>query len=136
MPTVSSERLSTPVRAFMRPGVITIAEHASLLDAKRAMVRHDVHAVLVVAEADGRPLGWVSASGLLRWLERDMEAIQASHAITEPAHYIEPANTAHDAVEALGTPGVSHLLVSPVAGGTPHGVVAPLDLLELMTRPS
>ena len=82
------------------------------------------------------PLGWVSDSGLLAWLERDLGAIQASHAITEPAHYIEPASTAHDAVEALAAPGVSHLLVSPVAGGTPHGVVAPLDLVELVTRPS
>jgi CBS domain-containing protein len=136
MPTLSPERLSTPVRDFMRPGVITIAEHASLLDAKRAMTRHGVHAVLVVGEADGRPLGWVTDSGLLPWLERDLGAIQASHAITEPAHYIEPASTAHDAVEALAEPGVSHLLVCPVAGGTPHGVVAPLDLVELVTRPS
>jgi CBS domain-containing protein len=136
MPTLSPERLSTPVRDFMRPGVITIAEHASLLDAKRAMTRHGVHAVLVVGEADGRPLGWVTDSGLLPWLERDLGAIQSSHAITEPAHYIEPASTAHDAVEALAAPGVSHLLVSPVAGGTPHGVVAPLDLVDLVTRPS
>ena len=101
MPMLSPERLSTPVREFMRPGVITIAEHASLLDAKRAMARHGVHAILVVGEADGRPLGWVTDSGLLPWLERDLDAIQASHAITEPAHYIEPASTAHDAVEAL-----------------------------------
>jgi CBS domain-containing protein len=133
MPTISSERLSTPVREFMRPGVICIAEHASLLDAKRAMVRHGVHAVLVVGEADGRPLGWVSDSGLLPWLERDLAAIQASHAITEPAHYIDPAGTAHEAVEALAAPSVSHLLVSPTVGGPPHGVVAPLDLVDLLT---
>ena len=45
---VPSERLTTSVRAFMRPGVITVPEHATLLEAKRAMVHHGVHAVLIV----------------------------------------------------------------------------------------
>lgn len=134
MPTAASERLATPVRDFMRPGVISIAEHASLLDAKRAMVRHGVHAVLVVGEEEGRPLGWVSDSGLLAWLERDLTAIQASHAITEPARYIDPAGSAHEAIEALSA-GASHLLVSARVGGPPLGVVAPLDLVDLVTHP-
>ena len=71
MTTVSpdpSERLATSVRAFMRPGVISVPEHATLLEAKRAMVRHGVHAVLIVAASGGRPLGWVSDDGLLPWL--------------------------------------------------------------------
>ena len=38
------DRLATPVRDFMRPGVVTIPEHASLLQAKRAMVRHGIRA--------------------------------------------------------------------------------------------
>jgi hypothetical protein len=80
MPTVSSssrDRLATPVREFIRPGVITIPEHASLLQAKRATVRHGVHAAT----------------------------------------------------------GVTHLLVSDPAGGAPYGVVAPIDPVELVTRP-
>ena len=32
-----ADRLATPVRAFMRPGVITVPEDASLLEAKRAI---------------------------------------------------------------------------------------------------
>jgi predicted transcriptional regulator len=131
----SRERLATPVRELMRPGVIVVPEHATLLEAKRAMVRHGVHAVLVVGETDGRPLGWVSDSGLLPWLERDLSAIHASHGITEPAHYVDPDATAHEALEALAAPGVTHLLVGPSAGGAPHGVLAPIDLVDLVTQP-
>jgi len=131
----SRERLATPVRDFMRPGVITVPDDASLLDAKRAMVRHGVHAVLIVAASSGRPLGWVSDRGLLTWLERDMSSIPAGHAITEPPHYIEPGSVARDALEALAAPGVTHLLVSPIAGGAPRGVVAPIDLANLLTQP-
>ncbi len=129
------DRLATPVRAFMRPGVITVPADASLLEAKRAMVRHGVHAVLVVSAEGGRPLGWVAASGLLEWLERDLDAIPAARAITEPARAIEPSATAKEALTALARPGTSHLLVSPLAERTPHGVVAPMDLIDLVTRP-
>lgn len=129
---VPSERLATSVRAFMRPGVITVPEHATLLEAKRAMVRHGVHAVLIVGASGGLPLGWVSDDGLLPWLERDLSTIPASHAITEPPHYIQPDDTGHAALEALAKPGVTHLLVAPVAGSAPHGVVAPIDLVELV----
>jgi CBS domain-containing protein len=128
----AADRLSTPVRELMRPGVITIAEHASLLQAKRAMVRHGVHAVLICG---ARPLGWVTDAGLLRWLERDLAAIPAAHAITEPPHFIDPDAPARDAIESLAAPGVSHLLVARAAGDPPMGVVAPLDLVDLVTHP-
>ena len=84
-PAATQERLATPVADIMRPGVITMAEGASLLQAKRAMVRHGVHAILIVGEGDGKALGWVSADGLLAWLERDLSAVPASQGITEPA---------------------------------------------------
>jgi len=134
--STTQERLATPVSEIMRPGVITIGQHATLLQAKRAMVRHGVHAVLVSSTDSGLPLGWVSADGLLAWLERDLTTVPAAQAITEPAHFIEPAASARDALELLEKPGVSHLLVRPAAGGAPHGVVAPMDLVELVTRPS
>jgi CBS domain-containing protein len=133
--TPSPERLATPVREFMRPGVISLPEHATLLEAKRAIVQHRVHAVLIVGAGDGRPFGWVSADGLLAWLEKDLTTVPASNGITEPARYIEPGASAHEAVEALAAPGVTHLLVSPIAGQTPHGVIAALDLVGLLTHP-
>ena|SRR5215211_75321 len=127
----TSERLATPVRGIMRPGVITIGEHASLLDAKRAMIRHGVHAVLI---SGAQPLGWVTHGGLLRWLERDLAHVPAAQAITELPHYVEPETTAHEALEALADPGVTHLLVARTAGDQPHGVVAALDLVDLLTH--
>ena len=45
----------TPVRAIMRPGVISIPEDASLRQAMRAMAAHAVHAVLIVGARDGTP---------------------------------------------------------------------------------
>jgi CBS domain-containing protein len=137
MSTVSPthDRLATPVRDFMRPGVVTVPEHTSLLQAKRAMVRHGTHAVLVVAKENGRPLGWVTAGGLLGWLERDLSTVPAGQAITEPPHRIEPEDTAHNALAALAAPGVSHLIVCPAADGPPFGVVSPIDIVDLVTRP-
>ena len=135
-PASTQQRLTTPVSEIMRPGVITIGEHASLLQAKRSMLRHGVHAVLVLGTESGLPLGWVSAGGLLAWLERDLTALPASRAITEPPHFIEPDATARAALEMLEKPGVTHLLVRPAEGGAPHGVIAPMDLVELVTRPS
>jgi CBS domain-containing protein len=100
------------------------------------MVRHGVHAVLVVGTDAGEPLGWVSADGLLAWLQRDLSALSAEQAITEPPQFIEPGASARDALELLEKRGVSHLLVRPAQRGAPQGVVAAMDLVELVTRPS
>src|SRR5688572_10452436 len=97
-PSGTQERLTTQVSDIMRPGVITIADSAPLMQAKRAMVRHGVHAVLVASGESGDPLGWVSVDGLLSWLERDLNALPAAHAITEPPHYVEPDASARVAL--------------------------------------
>jgi CBS domain-containing protein len=134
-PILTQERLATPVRDIMRPGVITMVERASLLEAKRAMVRHGVHAILIVGEGDGRALGWVSADGLLAWLERDLSDISAAQGVTEPARRIDLDATARDALEALLDSGVSHLVVTAGGSGMPHGVVGAMDLVDLVTHP-
>jgi CBS domain-containing protein len=67
----SDRRLETPVREFMRPGVIAVSEDASLRQAERAMVRHGVHAILLLGRQNGRPLGWVTARGLLPWMTEE-----------------------------------------------------------------
>jgi CBS domain-containing protein len=134
-PAATQERLSTPVADIMRPGVITMAEGASLLQAKRAMVRHGVHAILIVGEADGKALGWVSADGLLAWLERDLSAVPAAQGITEPAHRVAHDATARDALEALLDSGTTHLVVSASGSEMPHGVIGAMDLVDLVTRP-
>ena len=131
---LSDRRLQTPVRDLMRPGVIAVSEDASLRQAERAMVRHGVHAILVLGRSNGRPLGWVTSRGMLQWISDDLGLITASQAITETPTFIEPGATAHDAARALSGDGVSHLLVTRMPGETPQGVVSDLDVIALCTR--
>jgi CBS domain-containing protein len=72
----------------MRPGVVSVAEDASLHQVQRAMVAHDVHAVLITAA--GGPIGWVTATGLLPWLEKEPALSPAGSAISEKVVYIPP----------------------------------------------
>ena len=135
IPARTAERLAAPVREVMRPGVITIAEDSALIYAKRAMVRHGVHAVLVVGSDTAWPLGWVTDHGLLQWLEQDLAAIASRQAITEPPRLIDPDATAAAALDALAsTPSVGHLVVGEPSR-PPQGVLAPMDLVDLVTRP-
>jgi CBS domain-containing protein len=130
---VADRRLHTPVREFMCPGVIAMSEDASLGQAERAMVRHGVHAILLLGRTTGQPVGWVTTRGMLQWLNRDLGLLPARQGVTEPPVYIEPGATAQEAVAALSEPGVSHLLVARAPGETPQGVVADIDLIALCT---
>jgi len=119
------------VREFMRPGVITVSDDASLGHAEHAMVRHGVHAILLVGRTTGKPVGWVTTRGMLQWLNHDLGLVPASQGVTEPPTYIEPGATAQEAVKALSAPGVTHLLVARAPGETPQGVVADVDVISL-----
>jgi len=130
---IADRRLHTPVRDFMRPGVIAVSEDASLRQAERAILRHGVHAVLVLGRTSGRPVGWVTTRGVLQWLNHDLGLVPAGQGVTEAPTYIEPSATAAEAVAALSAPGVSHLLVARAPGETPQGVVADVDVISLCT---
>ena len=121
--------LQTPVRAFMRPGVVSVGEDASLHQVQRAMVAHGVHAVLITAA--GGPIGWVTATGLLPWLEREPALYPARSAVSEKVAYIPPGASARDALHMLSEPDVGHLLVSPRTATSPQGVVSEIDLVRL-----
>ena len=119
------------VREIMTPGVVTIVEDASLRQARRAMRAHHVQGVLVVGRGQGKPLGWVTARGLLSWIGRDQSMASAREAITEAPTAIEPSARLPEAVRALSQPGVSRLLVQRRPDVFPEGVVSDADLLEL-----
>ena len=59
----------------------------------------------------------------------------AAQAVTEPPRRIEPADNARSALQALSAPGTSHLLVCPPGEESPDGVVAALDIVDLVTHP-
>ena len=126
--------LEREVREVMTPGVLTIVEDASVRQARRAMRAHGIHAVLVVGKLQGRPLGWVTARGLLDWIGRDDSMAASRDAITERPAGIEPSAQVRDAVRALSQPGVSHLLVQRRPDVLPEGVVSDVDLIGLGER--
>ena len=121
--------LDTPVRDLMSAGVLTIVEDAALKQAVRAMRRHRVHAVLVSGRETGHPLGWVTARGVLAWIDRDHSLATAGDAVTEAAVVIEPGATAREAVGLMSRERVNRLLVAHRADVMPEGVLTDLDLL-------
>ena len=68
---------------------------------------------------------------MLLWVGQDLGLVPTSRAITEPPTCIEPGATAQEAVQALASGDVSHLLVARVPGEAPQGVVSDADLIAL-----
>jgi CBS domain-containing protein len=130
-PMAPGDHMETPARDIMTPGVVSIPEDASLLHVYRAIVAHSVRAVLVVGRTEGKPLGWITARGLLGWVGKDESLASARDAITERPTSIEPSATAREALVALSQVGVSHLLVRRSTDAMPEGVVSELDLVAL-----
>ena len=121
--------LDRPVRDVMSAGVITIAEDASISQARHAMARHRVNAVLVLARRDSAPLGWVTSRGLLGWIERQPTLTSVGRAISEPVRTIDARAPIADAARELALGDVSHLLVCGGSGRFPEGVVSALDIV-------
>jgi CBS domain-containing protein len=113
----------------MRPGVVTAAEDASVLQARRAVQAHGVHAVLVVERSHGRPLGFITGRGLLGWVDRDETLAYARDAVSQAPIWVRPSASLREAVDAILEPGVTHLLVRRAHDEMGEGVVSALDLL-------
>jgi CBS domain-containing protein len=113
----------------MRPGVVAVPEDASVLEARRAMQSHGVHAVLVVQRAHGRPLGLITARGLLGWIDRDEAGGYAREAISQAPVWIQPTASVQEAATAILEPGVTHVLVRRRDEEMPEGIVTARDLL-------
>ena len=126
--------LDAEVRDVMTPGVVTISENASLRRTYRALVAHGVHSVLVIGRSTGKPLGWVTARGLLNWLTREDTMASARDAITHAPATIQPGATVRQALTALEQPGVTQLIVAERPEVTPEGVLSDLDLIALAAR--
>lgn len=125
----SSGPLDTEVRSAMTPGVVSITETATLLQGYRALVAHEVHSVLVIGRNNGKPLGWVTARGLLGHITDDSDLCTVGDAITHPPASIQPGATLREALTALAQPGVSQLLVARRPDVLPEGVLSDLDVI-------
>lgn len=120
--------LETDVRSLMRPGVVSIGEQSSLEQARRALLSHRVHAILVVGRG-GRALGWVTVRDVLARAGRDPGLVTAGSAVGEPAVRVSPATTGREAAALLVECGTARLLVARDDEDHPEGVVGELDLL-------
>jgi len=129
---LAGERLDTPVRDIMRPGVIVLSEDASVVQAQRALIAHGVHAVLVLERHNAQALGWVTSRGLLRWSNSDAGLVPVRNAVTEPPVAVHASVTCREALELLDRAGADRLLVTRGAEGLPEGVVAEIDLLRVL----
>lgn len=114
----------------MTPGVVALPADASVDEAARALVAHQVHAILVVSLEDGTPLGWVTAQGLRHWRGPRRTSATAEDAMSEEVAGIEPGATVGAALYALSMPGVSRLVVRHRGTGFPIGVITDLDLVD------
>jgi CBS domain-containing protein len=130
VPDAADSRLGSRARDLMTPGVIAISEEASVAQAERSLLSHGRHGVLVVARDTGRPLGWVTARGLLSWLQRDKQLARARDAITEPAVSVHPFDSPTDVIELMDRENVGQVLVSHDPGEAPEGVIAVLDIVR------
>jgi CBS-domain-containing membrane protein len=130
-PDARDRRLRVECRRLMRPGVVVIAEDASVDAARRALLAHDVHALLVVGADGATPLGWVTARSVLG-AGRSCATTPVRDAIAEDAVSVEPFATAADALALLLREEVSHVLVSTAARRLPEGVIGDRDMLRLL----
>jgi CBS domain-containing protein len=126
-------RFEVALRDVMRPGVIVITEDASVVQAQRALVAHSVHAILVL-DRNGRPHGWATSRGLLRFSDRDTALLSARDAVTEAALTLEPSATVGEALELMRRDDVPRVLVAHAIGHVPEGVVSEHDLLAVLSR--
>lgn len=133
-PPPSTGPLAMPVRQIMTPGVVCISQDTSVRQAQRALVAHGVHALLVISREGGRPLGWVTADGMLRWLVGQHPLSSVDEAITEPAVTIDPSANGEEALGLFAAENVSRLLVSSLPEAAPEGVVSALDFLAAAER--
>ena len=126
--------LEREVREVMTPGVVTISADASVLRVRDALTAHRINAILVVERQGGRPLGWITARGLLGQALDDAHRRTASQAICEPARTVSPSASVKEAAETLLSTNASHLLVAHNADCMPEGVVAALDVVSAGSR--
>jgi signal-transduction protein with cAMP-binding, CBS, and nucleotidyltransferase domain len=128
------ELLEREVAEFMTPGCVVISDAASVADASKAVLAHHVDAVLVVGARTGLPLGWVTAAGLMRWVDGDREQSPARAAITEPVRAIAPTECVRVALYALSLSRSGRLLVRSKPDQTPEGVLTEFDLASAARR--
>jgi CBS domain-containing protein len=116
----------------MRPGVMSVAPDAPLVDVAQTMATHHVHAVVVAgitrddSGADHLVWGLVSDMDIVRAAEAGIEGHNAADAARTEVVTVDPSTPLADAAALMDEHGSAHLIVQ--SGGHPVGVVSSLDI--------
>jgi CBS domain-containing protein len=122
---------SVVVRDVMTASVIAIDPATAVHDARRLMEQHHLSAMPVV-DADGRPVGIVSATDLLSNFD---PGLPVSRVMTEQVHSIGRDEEIGAAARLMHTHAIHRLVVT--GEGREVGIVSALDLLPFIaSRPS
>ncbi len=131
----------TKVRDLMRQTLITCSPDATLGQAAVLLAQHRVHA-LIVADAEGRPLGILSDIDLLtgEWLSADpasletMRKMTASQLMSAPIATIAADASAHQAAIRMRDERLHRLLVTEA--GRAVGIISVSDFVASLGRAS
>ena len=127
------------VRDLMHPGLITCPPDTTLGQVAVLLHRHRIHA-LVVADADGNPLGILSDADLLagEWLSEEpagletMRKMSAGTLMSAPAATIEAGVPARDAAARMHAEQLHRLIV--VENGKAVGIISVGDFVVGIVR--
>jgi CBS domain-containing protein len=117
----------TSLSRVMRTDVITIAPSASLRDVRELLLDHGISGAPVV-DTEGRPLGMVSKTDLLRC---EIGSANAKDIMTPLTVSLGADSTVAHAAALMVHEGI-HRIVVVGADGRVTGLVTPLDILRAM----
>ena len=128
---VDQQPLNSQLSAFLRPAVISVTPQTPIRQAMETMVQAKVGSV-IVTDADNRSLGIFTQSDALRRVvipdyptAAPIEEVMTTAPVTIPAQA-----TAYDAMLAMATHGIRHLVIVD-AGERVAGVVSERDLFAM-----
>jgi CBS domain-containing protein len=120
------------VADVMRPGVMSCAPDAPLMNVAQTMATHHVHSVVVAgvtrddAGTDHLVWGLASDMDIVRAAEAGIEGHTAADAARTEVVTVDPSTPLSEAGRLMAEHDTAHLIVT--SGGQPAGVVSSLDI--------
>jgi CBS domain-containing protein len=118
----------------MRPGVLTCGRATPLVTVAQRMASEHVHAIVVLADGDGRdprPFRVVTDADVLRAADR-IDDLTAGEAATAAVLETNPDEPLREAAGRMARQGVTHMLVVDPRTGRPVAVLSTLDIAGIL----
>lgn len=128
---------STCVREVMHPGIMACTPTASVAEVAQVMASCQVHCVAVVGDGEnGGPAvsGILTDVDLLRWATGAGTHLPAGTVVSEPAMWVAPTASVHEAAQIMADRGMDHLVVVDPGRHAPLGIISALDVARVLAR--